>query len=245
MQAVDFNPFTWDNSSKMIKSSVTSLDLQSSNGQKINVSNLDNNIEIVIPISSSPSNTSNRTEYYFLKPNKMSYHSYYAEIADVPVSIKTGAKKQGIVIQLFLKFGARPTIEDSDHNFTVTSTCKTRIDYELNETSCVLEESYLTVVPSKPTRLYVGLLFTGANSTTEHSRKKRSACIGHGRERRSCVGFKDPPHKGVTETGIPQYDPLTDVNYTISISQSSCVYWSEDHERWSSDGCKVNLLTSA
>ena len=240
MQTVDFNPFTWDNSSKKIKSNVTSLDLQSANGEKINVSNLDNYIEIVIPISSSPPNTSDATDHYFLKPNKMSFHSYYAKIADVPVSIKIGAKKQGIVIEMFLKFGARPTIEDSDQNFTVMSSCKNQTNNKKNETSCFLEESSFALVPSKPIRLYIGLLFLGAKSVTEHSRRRRSACLGHGRERRSCVGFKDPPPKGVTETFIPQYDPSTDVNYTFSISQSSCLYWSEGKEKWTSGGCKVN-----
>ena len=237
MQAVDFNPFTWDNSSKKIKSSVTSLDLQSGNGKKINVSSLDNYIEIDIPILSPPTNFSNGTEHYFLKPNKMSFNSYYAELADVPVSIKIKAQKQGLTIQLILKFGARPTIEDFDHNFNVTSTCKNRTDDKVNETSCLHEESLLTVVPSEPTRLYVGLLF----QVTDHSRTRRS-CFGHGRERRSCVGVKDPPPKGVTKTVNPQYDPLTDVNYTFSITQSSCLYWSEDKEKWTSDGCKVNYI---
>jgi len=239
LQALDFNPFTWDNSSKKIKSSVTSLDLQSANGEKINVSNLGNYIEIVIPILSSPPNTSDGTDHYFLKPNRMSFHSYYAEIADVPLSIKIGAKKHGKVIQMFLKFGARPTIEDSDHNFTVTSTCKNQTDGKQNETSCLLEESSFTVVPSETSRLHIALLFLGANSVNEHSRRRRSTCLGHGRERRSCVGFKDPPPKGVTETVIPQYDPSTDLNYTFSISQSSCLYWSEEREKWTSDGCKV------
>ena len=242
MQAVDFNPFTWDNSSKKIKSSVTSLDLQSADGEKINLSNLDNYIEIVIPIWSSSPNTSDGTDRYFLKPQKMSFHSYYAEVADVPVSIKIGAKKQGIVIEMFLKFGARPTVEDSDHNFTVMSTCKNQTDNKQNETSCLLEESSLTVVPPEPSRLYIGLLFLRAKNITEHSRRRRSACVGHGRERRSCVGFKDPPPKGVTETVIPLYDPSTDVNYTFSISQSSCLYWSEEKEKWTSDGCKVNFF---
>ena len=236
MQAVDFNPFTWDNSSKKVKSSVISLALKSGNGEKINVSNLDNYIEIAIPISGPPTNISNGTEHYFLKPNKMSFRSYYAELADVPVCIKIKAQKQGIAIQLFSKFGARPTIEDFDHNFTVTSTCKNQPDDKQNETSCLLEESLLTVVPSEPSRLYVGLLFL----VNEHPRRRRSPCLGHSRERRSCVGVKDPPPNGVTKTVILQYDPLTDVNYTFSITQSSCLYWSEENEKWTSDGCKVN-----
>ncbi|XP_078351938.1 LOW QUALITY PROTEIN: polycystin-1-like protein 2 [Oculina patagonica] len=243
MQAVNFNPFTWDNSSKKIKSSVTSLDLQSGNGKKINVSSLDSDIEIVIPISSPPANTSNGTEHYFLKPNKMSIRSYYAGLVDVPVSIRIGVQEEGTVTQLFVKFGSRPTIEDSDHNFTVISTCSNKTHDKQNETSCLIEESSVSVVPSEPSFVYVGLLFLRAENVTEHSRKRRS-CFGHGRERRSCVGVKDPPPKGVTKTVVPQYDPSTDVNYTFTISQSSCLYWSEDKEKWTSDGCKVDASSN-
>ena len=242
MQAIHFNPFTWDNSSKKIKSSVTSLDLQSGDGKNINVSNLDSDIEIVIPISSPPTNTSNKTEHYFLKPNKMSFRSYYAELADVPVSIKIGTP-EGTVIELFVKIGSKPSIEDTDYNFTVTSICANQTNDRQNETSCVLEESSVTVLPSEPSLLYVGLLFQGDENVTEHSRKRRS-CFGHGRERRSCVGVKDPPPKGVYKTDVPQYDPSTDVNYTFSITQSSCLYWSEDKEKWTSDGCKVNHINN-
>ena len=241
MQAVNFNPFTWDNSSKKIKSSVTSLNLQSGNGKKINISNLDSDIEIVIPISSAPTNTSNGTEHYFLKPNRMSFRSYYAELADVPVSIKIGVQEEDIVIELFVKFGKRPTIEDFDHNFTVTSTCRNQTTHKQNGTSCVLEQKSLTVVPPEPIRLYIGLMFPGVKDINEHSRRRRS-CFGHGRERRSCVGVKDPPQKGVTETVIPEYDPSTDLNYTFIITQSSCLYWSEDKEKWSSKGCRVSYI---
>ena len=122
MRVVDFNPFSWDSSSKKIKSNVISLDFQSGNGKKINVSNLDNDIEIVIPISSPARNTSNATEHYFLKPNRMSFHSYYAELAHVPVSIRIALPAEGTVLKLFVKSGSRPTMEDSDHNFTVVFT---------------------------------------------------------------------------------------------------------------------------
>ena len=110
MQAVDFNPFTWDNSSKKIKSRVTSLELKSNSAEKINVSNLDNDIEILIPISSPPQNSTNETQHNFLKPNEISVRSYYAELANVPVSLKLGMAKAGLQISLFIKFGKRPTI---------------------------------------------------------------------------------------------------------------------------------------
>ena len=59
MKSADFNPFSWDNSSKKVQSSVISLELQTENATRLNVSNLDDYIEIVIPISTPPSNTSN------------------------------------------------------------------------------------------------------------------------------------------------------------------------------------------
>ena len=74
------------------------------------------------------------------------------------------------------------------------------------------------------------------------SRKRRSCDLGFGekRQRRSlCVEPKDPPWpRNVTEAA-PVYDAKTDVNYTMKISQYSCLYWSRSEQRWSTKGCKV------
>ena len=241
MTAVNFNPFSWDNSSKAIQSNVVGLELK--NGKaKINVSNLDEDIVMVVPISSPPksnTNTSDVPEHSFLKPNKIATRMYNAELADVPVSIKMSVVV-AVAVEVFVKFGSRPAIDNFDHNFTVTfkSMCQNQTDGEQNEMSCLPDESSMTVVPPKPGLLYVGILFLGAKNNSEHSRQRRS-CFGHGRQRRSCVGVKDPPPKGVTKTVIPKYDPSTDVNYSMSITQTSCLFWSEEKNKWASDGCKV------
>ncbi|XP_078351521.1 polycystin family receptor for egg jelly-like isoform X1 [Oculina patagonica] len=246
MMAFEFNPFTWDKTSKMVKSSVISLELQSSNAETISVSHLASDIEMIIPMHGLPMDTNNMAEYGFLRPNIISTHSYYAELAGIPAFLKLGAQDKDIAIEIFIKIGSRPTIQEFDYNFVVQfkSTCERQTDFERNETSCPLEETSVTLVPSEPSLLYVGLLFLGAKNASEHSRKRRS-CFGRGRERRSCVGVKDPPPKGVYKTIVPQYDPITDVNYTFTISQSSCLYWSEDEEKWSSYGCKVDPSSNA
>ena len=241
MTAVNFNPFSWDNSSKAVQSNVVGLELRNAIA-KINVSNLDEDIVMVVPLSRPPKNNTNTTdvpEHFFLKPNKMATRMYNAELADVPVSIKMGIVV-AVVVEVFVKFGSRPTTDNFDHNFTLAfeSMCKSQNGGEQSETPCLSDESSMTVVPPKPGLLYVGILFLGAKNNTEHSRRRRS-CFGHGRQRRSCVGVKDPPPRGVTKTVIPQYDPSTDVNYTMSVTQSSCLYWSKDKNKWTSDGCKV------
>ena len=242
MKSADFNPFSWDNSSKKVQSSVISLELQTENATRLNVSNLDDYIEIVIPISTPPSNTSNGSEHYFLKPNKLTVRRYYADLADVPVSIRLGVAKEETLVKMFVKFGSRPTTEDSDFNFTLklTSKCGNVIKSEAKETLCIPEEKIITVLPTGPNYIYIGLLLEESKNASKNSREKRS-CFGHGRQRRSCVGVKDPPPKGILQTIVPQYDPQTDVNYTLTITQSSCLYWSEEEEKWTSDGCKVSM----
>lgn len=240
MTAFNFNPYSWDTSSKAIQSVVTSLELKSGK-EKINVSNLQDDIFMVIPISSKPktnTNVSEEPEHLFLKPNKMSVHSYYAELADVPVKIETTVQELDFVAKLFLKLGTRPTTDNFDHNFTMTFkyTCKNGTNE--NNPSCLFEKRSVTVVPTVAGRLYVGII--GNKVSGENSRNKRS-CFGHGRQRRACVGVKDPPPKGVSTTVVPQYDPSIDVNYTMTITQSSCLYWSEVKDNWTSDGCQVLL----
>ena len=245
MTAFTYNPFTWDNSSEAIQSSVTSLELESGIGKKINVSNLEEDIVIVIPLPSAGSNDTDAntvTEHSFLKPSKLSFRSYHAQLKDVPVTFEITAEKPNAVLDFFVKSGKRPTIEESDFKITLTlnSTCKNQTtDKLMNESSssCVIKNEF-SVVPSNPGILYVGLLYMGANNSSEHSRKRRS-CFGLGRQRRSCVGVKDPPLQGIFVKEVSQYEPPKDLNYTIRITQSGCLYWSELLDKWTSDGCKV------
>ena len=242
MIAIKFNPFIWDRSSELVQSSIISLELQSGDTETIAVADLDSDIEIIIPLNRVPVNTSDPTEHSFLKPRKISSHKYHSEMPGLPVSLKLGTQAKDITIEIFVKFGFKPTIEEFDYNFVVqfNSTRESQTDSE-NIDKSSLQETSVALMPSDESLLYVSLLFLGAKNVSEHSRKRRS-CFGHGRERRSCVGVKDPPPKGISKKFIPQYDPLTDVNYTLTITQSSCLYWSEDVEKWTSYGCKVNVI---
>lgn len=247
MTALSFNPFTWDESSKAIQSSVSSLELQSEEFGSVNVSNLKEDIIMVIPIlgdSKNNNNPSKVSEHSFLKPNRMSFRSYHVELADTPLTIKLGVQEFGVVIGMAVKFGSRPTTENFDHDFEImfNSTCVNHsTERNLTAISCIPETS-VQLVPSKTGIVFIGLLYAGAKNSTGHSRSRRS-CFGHGRQRRACVGLKDPPPKGVNNTVVPKYDPSTDLNYTMTITQSSCLYWSEVKNKWTGDGCKVTKGT--
>ncbi|XP_068684585.1 polycystin family receptor for egg jelly-like [Montipora foliosa] len=244
MTSVSFNPYTWDSSSRAIQSGVTSLELQDGNSS-INISELDNDIIMVIPIFTQQSDIANTTkvpDHRFLKPNKMVVHSYFAQLADVPVIIKLGVQEADVELKLFVKFGSRPTVEDFDKNFTISFEYTCRVNHDGNQTFCFFEKSFVSVVPKTPSLLFVGII--GIKNSSKVARHRRS-CFGHGRQKRACVDFKEPPPKGITNTVVPQYNPLTDVNYTMSMIQSGCFYWSKDKERWTSSGCKVDLKSNS
>ena len=70
-----FNPFTWDNSSSLVKSNVLSLNIKDHEGKQLTVKDSKENIEIKIPrrVKIAPEESVS----YFVKPSadgKMQYH---------------------------------------------------------------------------------------------------------------------------------------------------------------------------
>lgn len=136
---------------------------------------------------------------------------------------------------MFVRYGQRPTVREYD--------TKTRIPDE----SCFLssqgqcgKQAYdillVQEVLSKPGPYYIGILYEKNGEDTK-TRKRRS-CSGNGRQKRSCVVFKDPP-RPENITVKPVYDPKTDTNYSLSVKREECLFWDSKEERWLSDGCKV------
>lgn len=249
MMVFHFNPYAYDSSSKSLTSNVCSFDLKPVGKKTIDVANLTEDIIVTIPEISNRTNQASSADT-FLKPYKMKIRSLYAEQVGIPVTLAMQARGDAAVIEVFVKFGTEPSPEEFDRNFTVVlnPSCQESSEHkpkerkpEKPEKMCEPEVLNVTVYPTKLTLVYFGLLYLEEKDYVAHDRRKRS-CFGSRREKRSCVGFKDPPAKGYNKTVVPQYDPTTDVNYKMSIRQSNCLYWSVNQKRWTSDGCKVMEL---
>lgn len=242
MMIFDVNPYAYDPSSELIESSVCSFELKLEDKETLNVTNLTEDIVITIPIisNSSDQDTSSGT---FLQPHKMTIRSFYAEKVGVPVTLTIEEQRDTAVIEVFVRFGSKPSPREFDRNYTIflDPSCTDSLESKRNDDDCQPEVFNVTIFPTEPILIYFGLLYLGEKSYVDHDRRKRS-CLSGSREKRSCVGFKDPPPKGYNKTVVPQYDSKTDINYKMAISQSNCLYWSVNQERWTSDGCKVIKL---
>lgn len=105
----NFDPFPGDSSGAAITSSVCSLELSSSGNGTLNVSDLDEDIEIDIPLNPSNGESVEPTGS-FLTPNELTIHSYFAELANVPLSLFLAGQDQDAVVEVLIKYGSRPVV---------------------------------------------------------------------------------------------------------------------------------------
>ena len=241
-------------------------------GNQLNVSKLQEPIELFVSLNAEkPQERNNTGDKYFVKPGEgdenMRYHVVNVPAkATVAVSIKPQGNK---LLEVYASYGIRPTSEKHKlsailpdfsscvkpfHNF---SSYKCDSDPFLFSISARLTGNsgrhYIGIKTKKASKMSVDENINPddvissddvpARDDTQ-SRAKRDCGSLNGRQKRSCIGVKDPPTTPppTPKIIIPQYDINTDVNYTLSVTVSSCMYWSETKQEWTDEGCKVNML---
>ncbi|XP_068681978.1 polycystin-1-like protein 2 isoform X4 [Montipora foliosa] len=251
------NPFSWDASAKNVKSPVTSIDLKNDKGEVIDVSGLSKEIELNIKTNRPEQNQMPLST--FVKPSingSMSYHRIKILAPGMVMSFKLVPENE-TTIQVYVRHSKRPTVENYEYVTEVPdfTSCKERKGRGVKETSYPLlnkkyfnctKDPHLVVLPvgvtEKPGILFIGIRLLGSDSP-ETRRRRRRACSENGRQKRSeiCVEFKDPPTTLPPTPRIikPSYEPNNDVNYSLSINMATCLYWSEEKAKWTSDGCRV------
>ena len=255
MVTLKVNPYVWANNSASVKSSVVSLDLKKQDGSRLNISGLSHPIELFIPEEGQEKELENDTaSHLFVKPsngsNAIRYHKIEImnkiESAFVEIRPENGSR-----LDVFVSSGFKPTTD----NYTFTtkipdfSSCKNKS--EIGHFNCT-SNPYAFSVSSDDTGgigvHYIGIrLALDVDNVTSIPNRKRTVrfCMDtHGRQKRSCIGVKDPPTTipPTPKIIVPQYDKSTDVNYTMSVKMKSCLFWSELIQTWTGYGCKVCYL---
>lgn len=236
------NPFKWDTSANNVKTSVLNIELKDDKGKKLNIEGLQKEVELLI--KTPPGQEDGPALSTFCKPSvngSMQYHTTNITGDDKVLHI-TLLPETRQRLEVYVGYKRRPTTVSYDFKTSVpdTSHCN-----KSSMENCT--ERYTIAVPGNMTK-YPGLYYVGVKNPrrkdSEVKSRRRRSCTETGRQKRSvvCVEFKDPPTTPppTPQTIYPSYDPTTDVNYTISVSVKSCLYWSEEKEKWTNYGCRVS-----
>ena len=199
----------------------------------------------------NPSDTNKTHGHLFVKPSKDSSAIRYHKIvfnSDLETALVEIRPQKNTFFDVFVSAGVKPkpdnyTFRTRIPDVSSCSNVKSGIGF-LNCTSNPYTFSLSSIVTG-----YVGDHFIGirlANETNEREKRSRALrpCMhSDGRQKRSCVGVKNPPTTPPpTQRVVPQYDNRTDKNYTMTVKMGTCLYWSENKQNWTSEGCQVGHL---
>lgn len=237
------NPYTWDRTALSIRSTVIDVTLKTSKGMEVEVNNLSSPLGLHIPNRRTEKDLDPRKQsrHLFLQPGVIRYHALVIPSSEhlVFLRIANVASRQ---MAVYFGQGFKPNADNysSVVNLPDLSSCQS---FKTDEFLHCTENAY----SAKLFGYDAGLYYVGIVLVVQETRLRRS-CTGNGRrKKRSCVKVKDPPTTPAPTPMIvtPRYNAKTDVNYTFSVTMGTCLYWSEEEEKWSSRGCKVgkNLET--
>ena len=245
MLSIPFNPYTWDSTKQRVKSDVLALDLKDDTRKLIKVSNLSDNVIIVTPLQNQTVSFENSR--YFTQNDNLRSHVIDVEYENTLIMLEITPTEANTNLFVYLRYGQRPTTQEHDLNATVSKTemcvwsagAHGRKD---GKTKCSQLTSPIETLAKRPGKYFLGVHGYIRNGTNSHKREKRS-CFGNRRQKRSCVEVKDPPPtppQGENVTVVPVYDSKSDHNYTLRVAHGSCVFWSEEKEKWITEGCRVS-----
>jgi len=252
MTSFSENPFTWDDSAKGIRSSVVDFSLKKDDGTSFPITGLKDPVELFIPVTRKVQTTGNKSdENYFAKPSDGFGNLQYHRI-DIPsvnsIVFFDIRPEHGQVLDIFVTAGKKPTPANYQFKTRVPdfSSCSasSKIFGYSNCSKNPYEISLASNVTGKTGTHYIGIMFA-ANKTDKAQTRVSRSCGGQGgRQKRSCIGVKDPPTTPPPSPKIikPEYNISTDVNYTMSVTVTSCLYWSEKKQVWTNEGCSVSWV---
>ena len=217
-----------------VDSMVIDITIRNSQGMEIKIANLTKPIELHIP-NKNKQEQSKQSPHLFLQPGVIRYHSLVIPSSEhlVSLRIKTVNDKRLLV---YFGRGFKPT----NDNYSSIASLPDFSSCRNERSNCSGDPHSLKLIKNVPGLYYIGISLVKIQNGSV-SRLRRS-CPGTGRrKKRYCIQVKDPPTTPPPTPLIimPQYDANTSVNYTFSVTMGTCLYWSEEEDKWSNKGCKV------
>lgn len=249
----------------LVSSWVVDVVLQTKEKRNLNISGLTKPIHLYLPQNSgngSPADVAKKTVQYFVKPSYdiyesklIQYHKINVRDKDDVVTVKLHPVAEKYATPLRVYVSSFDFLTPTEHNFSIVLPCK-KEERKCNKDPYVF--SFNISDTGNTGTQYIGIHYyvnithdvmfqeegkmISLNGSVQERPRRSSDCDSRsGRQRRSCIGVKDPPPSPTPAPIVlrSKYNASTDLNYTLSVNIGSCLYWSEDKDQWTDEGCKV------
>ena len=236
MITTSFVSYSWHPSAARLTSGVFSLEFKNSYGHLFNVTELTTPMTIKLRNNYNLINTSRS---YFVGTRKTVFHKINITHLGITLILRVRPENSKTELFVTLKFGKRPSANNSDMNVTVPnfSTCAQTSSGYVNCST----DPYKVLVESKLIKK-TGIYFIGLQIKSKGPSRKRRY-IGQGRSKRACVQYKEVPAADGTKAGQSPHNRIFrkgDESYTIQVMPAACLYWNTAMSKWTFDGCKVS-----
>ena len=237
MISTHFTPFSWDPSGARVTTGVSSLELKNSTGHLLNMRELTAPITVKLQ---NPHDFTNTSQSYYVGANRTVFYKINVTQSGMALILKIRPENNKTEFLVTAKYGERSSLSNSDFNVTIPdlSSCGQMQSGNLN---CSLDPYVMFLNKDFVEKKGLGYYFIGITAVSrisEISRVRR--CSGHGRSKRSCVQYKQPP-----TTGASYHEPeyrTGDENYTMQVIQAACLFWNAEISQWTSEGCEVSKI---
>ena len=237
MIITNFVSYSWHPSAARLTTGISSLELKNSSGHLLNMSELTTPMIIKLRNNQHLINTSRS---HSIGARKTVFHKINVTHLGIALILKIRPNENKTELFVTLKFGKRPSANNSDINATVpnfSSCAQTPSGSYVNCSSDPFEVFVNSKVIKKTGVYFIGIQV----KSKSFSRKRR--CSGQGRSKRTCVQYKEVPAADDTKTGQSPNDPQFskgNENYTIQVMPAACLYWNNAISEWTYDGCEVS-----
>ena len=236
MITTSFVSYSWHPSAARLTGGVASLEFKNSSGHLSNVTEQINPMTIKLRNNYNLTDTSRS---YSVGARETVFHKVNVTHLGITLILKVRPENNKTELFVSLKFGKRPSANNSDMNVTVPnfSTCPQMSSGYVNCST----DPFKVLVDTKLIKK-TGIYFIGIQIKSKGPSRKRR-CLGQGRSKRTCVQYKEVP---VVDDNKARQSPHNrifrkgDENYTIQVMPAACLYWNTEMSKWTLDGCKVS-----
>ena len=218
MWSTPFNPFTWDKTAQRVTSHVAGLEVKDGKGNLILMSDLSPGVTIILPLNKETPQRTFKKSAGKLGTTRHQNISVQHEKSAINILIVP----QGNGLSVSRVKVIQPTEVATKERLLECIRAHVKWRRRGSITCKGRTQVAVTFVARHPGNYLLDIVFSGQKHSTK-------AAVEKNQDQELCIKIKESPSLTKSEN----------VNYSVDVSESACLYWDKKEANWETKGCQV------